>query len=77
MRSYGLYDNQGVLRVCLAIHDDGHPEWDFSRDEWRGQLLSEETRAAIVRAVELYESDYPHEPGVRTKGFTVRRAPAP
>jgi hypothetical protein len=77
MPTYELYDGQGVLRVRLTVHDNGRLEWDFSRDEWGGQWLSEEDRTDIVRAIEGYERAYSHEPGFMTKGYTVRRAPAP
>ena len=77
MPTYGLYDRQNVIRMCLTVHDDGRTEWDFSRDEWGGKWLSEEDRADIVRAIEVYERAYSHQPGFMTKGCTVRRAPTP
>jgi hypothetical protein len=78
MPTYELYNPPDVLRYRLIIHDDGRPEWDFNRDEWGGKWLDEETHADLIREVEFFERHRPRDTSfTSTKGYTVRRAPAP
>jgi hypothetical protein len=73
MKIYELYDHQDVLKARITVDGDGHPDWDFTMDEWGGRWLSEDDRAEIVQACEYFEVHAPHDPGFRTKGFIIRR----
>jgi hypothetical protein len=79
MPTYEVYQPHDVLRYRVTIHADGHPEWDFSRDESGGFWLGEETRGALVRAIAYYEQHRrPDELSfIFNKAFTVGRVPTP
>ena len=71
MRIYDIYQSEDQeIGASLVVHDDGRKEWDWSRNEWQGQVWYDDLKTAVEWAVD-------HNPQMESwthQQFRIRRS---